>query len=484
MANLKINFLKACSERSRAIKERVKKRRVLGWFIKFMVYFLVVLGLAILVFSEQIIFSNESLMDYRGFGFIYSLIGKSNKPLLGEENNRINILLLGQGGVKHEGPFLTDTIILASFEPKTKRVAFLSIPRDLVVPIPGYGWRKINSANAFGEVQKPGSGPDLAKEIISKTLDISIPYYIRVDFDAFQKAVDDVGGIKIYVENSFTDPLYPGENFEYKTISFEKGWQIMDGARALEFVRSRHGGNGEGSDFGRSRRQQQVLLALKEKATSLNFLINPKNISNILENVGEHVKTNLGVWEIIRLAKLGKDIDQSKVTNQVLEASAEGPLKEITSGGAYVLTPKAGNFTELQEIARNIFNLGQKEKTKEESKKEEARIEIQNGTSGEGLAYNTSMMLRAMGYEVVKISNAKTQDYEKTVIYDLSQGKKPNTLEILKEKFDTNVSPDIPAWLSSSSGATEVRLPNDSQKKSEPADFLIILGKNSAKTIY
>jgi len=494
MKDLKINLIKTCSEQSqttyseqnRTIKEEFRKKSGLARFIKFIVYFLIFLGLVFLFFFKQVIFSNESLLEsFPRFNFISSLthfIKGADKSLLGEENNRVNLLLLGMGGGEHQGALLTDTIILVSFEPQTKKVALLSIPRDLIAPIPGYGWRKINSANAFGEIQNPGFGAELTRQVLSQVLDLYIPYYIRVDFEAFRKAVDDVGGIKIYVENSFTDPLYPDEKFSYQTVSFKKGWQTMNGEEALKFVRSRHGNNGEGSDFARSRRQQKVLLALKEKIGSLNFLINPKNIANLLENFKDHIKTNLNIWEIIRLVKLGKEIDTSKIINQVLEEGEGGPLVAIMFDGAYLLQPKAGNFSEIQEIAHDIFNLNLKKEIKEKSKNEEARIEIQNGTKKEGLAFNTAMMLRGLGYEVVKIGNAKTQNYEKTVIYDLTQGQKPNTLEILKEKLEANVSLSIPGWLNSSLTPTEITLTDtdsSSSKESRTIDFLIILGENS-----
>ncbi len=488
MANLKINLLK--------IKDRMKKKNNLVRLTKVAAYFFIFLGLAFLVFREQVIFSNEGPFDFGGFNnFIHSLIhlgSGPDRPLQGEENNRINILLLGMGGEGHDGPFLTDTMILASLDPRANKFALMSIPRDLLAPISGFGWRKINSASAFGELRNPGEGGDLARRVVSKVLALPIPYYLRIDFDAFKKAVDDVGGIKIYIDQSFTDPLYPDDNsYGYSPVSFESGWQMMDGETALKYVRSRHAPGIEGSDFARSRRQQKVLEALKEKIISLNFLVSPKNINNLLENFQDHVKTNLNLWELLRLVKLAKGIDSSKIINKVLDIGPGGPLKEETIDGAYILEPRAGNFSEIQDIANNIFNLDLVKELKEKSRSEEARIEIRNGTNWEGLASNAAWMLRGLGYEITKIGNAPNRDYERTVIYDLSGGTKPNTLAVLKEKFDANVATSLPAqadlpikFNSNQSTLSNIVLTGKNSTLIKPeADFLIILGSDSIAKI-
>lgn len=276
-------------------------------------------------------------------GQIGQLVGSSDKKIKGEEEGRINILLLGMGGEGHDGAYLTDTIILASIKPGEK-ISMLSIPRDLVVPIPDYGWRKINNANAFKEFREPGSGGEFTSQIISQTFGVPINYYVRIDFDGFKKIIDDLGGIGIYVEKSFTDYSYPTFDFKYQTVSFEKGWQIMDGETALKFVRSRHGTNGESSDFARSKRQQKVLLALKEKILSLGTLINPQKIYKIISNYKENVKTNFEIWEAIRLAKLVKDAKSQEIIHKVLDDSPDSPLYATNIGGAYVLEPRARGF--------------------------------------------------------------------------------------------------------------------------------------------
>jgi len=130
-------------------------------------------------------------------GKIKHLVFQKQVALEGDHDDRTNILVLGQGGPGHDGPFLTDTIIIASIKPSTGQIGFISIPRDLAVNIPGQGVRKINHANAFGEAQKNNLGPALAASVIHDTFNIDIHYYIRVDFKAFEEIIDDDNGIPL-----------------------------------------------------------------------------------------------------------------------------------------------------------------------------------------------------------------------------------------------------------------------------------------------
>ena len=166
------------------------------------------------------------------------LVFRKDTELEGQKNDQINVLLLGMGGPGHDGPYLTDTIMIASIRPSENKVALISIPRDLGVKIANYGTQKINHANHFGEMEKENWGAAFATEVISETFDIDIPYYIRVDFKAFEEIIDEVGGVRVSVDRSFVDYMYPAPNDLYQTISFTAGPQTMDGQTALTFVRS------------------------------------------------------------------------------------------------------------------------------------------------------------------------------------------------------------------------------------------------------
>jgi LCP family protein required for cell wall assembly len=188
-----------------------------------------------------------------------------NTGLAGESDDRINVLLLGMGGLGHDGPYLTDTIIMASIRPSTKQVAMISIPRDLWVSIAGHGSSKINHANSYGETERHDWGGAYTAQVIKDNFGIDIHYYLRVDFAAFEEIVDEVGGIRVNVERGFTDPEYPTNDYGVQMVSFAKGVQTMSGSRALIYARSRHGNNGEGSDFARAKRQQKNVTRSQRK---------------------------------------------------------------------------------------------------------------------------------------------------------------------------------------------------------------------------
>jgi LCP family protein required for cell wall assembly len=411
---------------------------------------------------------------------IGKLIRSGDKTFKGEKEDRINFLLLGMGGVGHEGPYLTDTIILMSFKPKEKQVAMVSIPRDLLVPISGYGQRKINNVNAFAEMKERGSGGTVASQVVSDVFQIPIHYYIRADFAGFESLVDKLGGLSVYVDKSFTDYQYPTDDFKYQVLSFEEGWQIMDGATALKFVRSRHGTNGEASDFARSRRQQKILIALKDKILSMDTFLNPFKLQGVYEASQNSISTNLEMWELLKLKDLSEGIDSTKIIHKVISDDPGGLLRAANVDGAYILEPKAGNFSELQALVKNIFETGTE--IVFEKKPEPTRVEIQNGTKKTGLAGRTSQMLSELGYKVVKVGNAKEQNYERTVIYDLTGGKKIEELNFLREKIDADLSLTVPSWMTSSVTPTEVTIfnpPETDSTQKYSSDFLIILGQNA-----
>lgn len=437
---------------------------------KFFLYGATIFAVMILSYTHQVVFSGKEAYQQIVEA---STTTKHELPdyqpqIYETDPDRINILLLGIGGVEHEGANLTDTIMLLSIRPTTKEVAILSIPRDLLVEIPGYGWRKVNNAYAFGELTEQGYGGLLISQVLSKTLDLPIQYYVRVDFNGFTKIIDDLGGVKIRVEHSFVDTRYPDSNYGVETIAFDEGWQVMDGATALKYSRSRHGNNDEGSDFARARRQQLVMKAVKDKFFSFGTLINPLKVTEVIQTLGEHLQTNIDLKELVKLGRVAAGVNQDEILHFVLEDSPAGLLRSNNYDGAYVLEPRVGDWYEIRAFVHDMFNqerylavsLG------EEVKKEAAKVEIQNGTFIDGLAVETGAHLMRDGIVITHMLNAARRDYEKTVIYDLSQGQKPWSLKYLKAKLDANVAPNIPNWLSTLISSTQT--PN----------FVVILGNN------
>ncbi len=427
-----------------------------------------VLVMAGFIFTYRIIFSSEGVLSGSNQSFFEQLghlIVNPDKSIRGESTDRINILLAGVGGANHPGGWLADTIILASVQPSTGAVALLSIPRDLAAPIPGYDIRKINNAFAFGFTDSDGSmagGATLLGKVVTEVTGQPIHYWGVLDFSGFRDSVDELGGITVTVDRSFVDHSFPTDDYGYQTVSFTAGEQVMDGTTALDYVRSRHGSNDEGSDFARATRQQKVLVALKKKIFSIGTLLNPGKISELSRIIGDHTATDLELWEMLRLAKLVEGVGSEDIVNVVLDTEPGGLLTTETGiDGAYLLVPRVEDFSQIQELAATIFRY-------QDVGREDATVEIQNGTTVTGLAQTASDLLADAQLTVTRISNAAVRDATETIIYDLSGGTKPNALGVLTERFGSRVSTTLPTALTASTGTTEAG-PN----------FLVVLGQNA-----
>lgn len=371
------------------------------------------------------------------------------KSLKGEGDGRINITLLGIGGGKHPGGQLTDTIIVASVDPKNKEAAFLSIPRDLYItyPKPLKGAGKINNVHAYGEQQKvTGGGPTLTKKAIAELFDLPIHYFIRVDFEGFRQLVDALGGITINVEKDFYDPLFPDEKLiGYEPFSIKAGLQKLDGKTALKYARSRE----TTSDFDRAKRQQQIMIAIKEKSLSSNVILNPAKIVELTNIVGNHVKTDLNIQELQRLYELTRDIPKDKIITKVLDTGAGGPLVAQSGEQGYFIILRDPSGQELKRIAHDIFK-------DPFISGEAATIEISNATSSLGLGGKLAEELVGLGYKIIKVDKAE-QLVNQTQIIDRTNGKKPVTLSYLTRRLK----------------ASQTKLTVDSL-----ADFVIIVGQD------
>ncbi len=388
------------------------------------------------------------------------------------DDGRINALLLGMPGKGHDGFLLTDSIIFASYDPKTDHVAMVSIPRDLYVPVPGHGMLKINAANAYGEQNNyPGGGGALAAKTIEELFDQKIHYFLRIDSSGFERIIDLLGGVDVYVERSFVDHQYPTDDFLTETIQFEQGWQKMDGATALKFVRSRHGSNGEGSDFARAARQQKILSATRSKVLSLKILLNPKKIASLVREVSDNIQTNVDPWEIGDLLSLANSAQGNNVTNVVLNDAPGGYLiANNTPETGFILVPRDGNFSQIRELIENIHIGGKLEI-------ENARVYLLNGTGTAGLARAEQQELEKWNTRVIGTGNAPESilpnQYEKTVIYDLTNGKKDATVRFLKQRYDGNVTKKIPGYLANSTNELLQTATNP-----ELTDLLVVLGND------
>ncbi len=231
---------------------------------------------------------------------------------------RINLLLLGIDRRGGEGwAYRTDTIMVVTLDPRNRAAGILSIPRDLQLAIPGHGQDRINTANVYGSRGgDPDGGPALLGATIESNFGIPIDGYLMLDFSAFERIVDTLGGIDVDVPKVLHDTRYPdprpGDPYAFKTIHFEPGLQHMDGSRALVYARSRM----STSDFDRAKRQQLVLLAIRKKALSVSAIPRwPKLAATVIDSV----RSDLNPGELLSLAILAARLDTSNLKQSVLE---------------------------------------------------------------------------------------------------------------------------------------------------------------------
>ncbi|MBK9122196.1 MAG: LCP family protein [Chloroflexi bacterium] len=263
--------------------------------------------------------------------------------------SRLTVLLMGIDRRPGERglSFRTDTMILLSLDPQTGNAGMLSIPRDMYVEVPGYGARRINEPMVLGELRQVGYGPRLAMETVQYNLGIRVNHYVVVDFNAFVTIVDALGGIEVDLAYTINDPLYPNMNYGYDPFFLRAGHHVLDGITALKYARTRHGD----SDIKRAERQQQVILAVKDKATS------PEMIPLLLANAGQlwtavrdNFYTDMSLEQLIQLGLYIKDLSLENINRGVIDFSYLSNY--TTASGAAVLIP---NRARLGGLMAQVF---------------------------------------------------------------------------------------------------------------------------------
>jgi LCP family protein required for cell wall assembly len=321
--------------------------------------------------------------------------------------DRINILLLGID--KRDDEPITgtrsDTIMLASIDPVAKSAALVSIPRDLWVRIPGCtpregcsgGQQRINVAHAVG-------GPELTVQTVTADLGLPIQFYARVDFRGFEQLIDALGGVVIDVDWPVKDDEYPTADYGYQRIYFGPGPQLMDGAAALEYARSRHGTN----DFARAGRQQRVLVSLRNRALQLNMLSRAPELVGI---VRKSLSTDLSPVQMLALAKLISQVDRDRIANLVIDTSYATPFRG--PDGADLLQP---NVAAIKHAIDNAERSAAHPELR-------AKIEVLNGSGTAGLGQKAADYLVAQGFNVVRIAAAERNDYRSSLVQVLTEDK-------------------------------------------------------------
>lgn len=283
------------------------------------------------------------------------------KELKGENEGRINVLILGTPGKGNPAPYLTDSIIVLSLDvrtPEEPKATLISLPRDLLVRIPGGYVTKINSLYILDK-KKVNDLNQL--EILEKTIEditsLKINYFVVMELEGLGKLVDAVGGVRVYVNEPIYDPSFPKAGYGYETFIMPAGWQFLSGDLAEKYVRVRHV---KGNDYGRMARQQQIIEALRDKVSELNLLSDLPTFLEMEKIVSSYFETNVSKEEGVRAIEIAKNLKQKDIIYKVIDPSTG----LITSGSvnfggtnAFVLWPKAGqfNYSEIQQYIKSLI---------------------------------------------------------------------------------------------------------------------------------
>lgn len=337
-------------------EESVKKRKWWKLLFIFVPILLVFLGLFNAIRREGF----SALLN--PVSIVTSFVSVSG---LEESDGRTNVLVMGLDRRSYQKTGgLTDTLLVGSVSKGDKNVSMISLPRDLWVKLPAGGYSKINAVYAL-------EGRESLEKTIEEVLGIPIHYYVVVDFAVFEKVISILGGVEVNVENAFEDFEYPVEGKEnaipeserYQHVKFVAGLQKMDAKTALIYSRSRHGNNGEGTDFARAKRQQKIIRAIWDKVLSLETLSNPVKLKELYDTYKDTVDTNIGLGEAQKFFEIGKMAGFSNFKSFILDdRSTEenggllyAPEDRTLYGGAYVLIPKSGDYSQIHGYIQKLL---------------------------------------------------------------------------------------------------------------------------------
>ncbi len=349
--------------------------------------------------------------------------------------DRVTILVMGidrRAGEDEKG-YLTDTMLLVTMDPSAHTAAMLSIPRDLWVTIPGgYGEDTINTANRTGDYYEyPGGGPALAVKTVEYNIGVTVNYYVRLDFTAFETFLDTIGGIDIFNETEIDDPNYPNGAYGFEPFFLAEGPHHLNGHDALRYARTRHGT----SDIDRATRQQQVAMAVRERVLSLGML--PGLIAgapNLMRTLNDSVSTNLSLEQMISLVLLAQDIPRENIRNAVIDFRYV--LDYQTEEGRQVLMPLRDKIRVLRDelfASTSAMAPATAEDEKTLMLAEAANVQVLNGAGIQNLACLTEAYLVKQGVLADKCDTADRSDYTSSVIVDYTG--KPYTVRYLANLF-------------------------------------------------
>ena len=369
----------------------------------------------------------------------------AGEKLQTDKQGNSNFMILGSGGEEHEGADLTDSMIVVSVNHEDNSVSMLSIPRDMFIKDPEMGNFRINrvypSAISYhgGDTKKAA---EHTKRVLEKMLGIQIHYWVTMNFDGFVEIIDALGGIEVLVEKAINDPYYPKDGtYLYEPFYIGAGIQHMDGATALKYARSRQ----TTSDFDRSRRQQDIIHAAKERALQTRILFSREKISEIMQSLQNNIQTNISVREILTLGGMAEKFSREDISQYLMHDNPYKcggflyPPNRDLYGGMFVLLP-AGGQDFIHKYAELIF-------FRPEASRENLRIHLLNGTTRPGAATETRSILGRFCFSVPRYGNAASQNVQTTTYYyreTPGEDSRPKSLDFLQTLIPGEESTEIP----------------------------------------
>lgn len=328
---------------------------------------------------------------------------------------RVTMLVMGldyRDWIANLGPPRTDTMMLLTIDPITKTAGMLSIPRDLWANLPGFKPQKINAAYRFGEIYKyPGGGPGLAIKTVEGTIGVPINYYAVLDFSAFVKFIDLIGGVKVEVK----EPIELEVIGKPVDVYLEPGVYAMGGDIALAYARNRSTGGG---DFERAERQQQVIMGIRDRLLDPRiFTIMMENAPEIYEQLTTGVKTNLPLEDAIKLAFLAVQISDEGINSAILDESSF--IYGRSPDDLSILIPLPDK---IRAIRDDVFNTGGAYTPLMAAESivlmqlESPTIALRNGTNSSALADRTAEYLRSQGAQITSSRPADGYYGQTTII--------------------------------------------------------------------
>lgn len=376
-------------------RDRKKKRKFKWWMIP--VILLIVLFAVVGVYGGKIMGMLKNMGLDWNIGSVGTLLFGSDEYQLKSDNGRTNFLLVGIDTRPNSGLMNTDTIMIVSLEHETGHVSLISIPRDTQAKYTVKGQNYTTKINGvyFRAKQAGGeeAGMNLLREVVTEMTGLPIHFAAMVNYYAFVDAVDEVGGLEVCVERSFS-ARYPkpgdeiGESVSGKeiTVHFEEGCQFMDGERALIYARARKSNSAEGSDYARAARQQIVMQAFYEKFRSTSWFSQYDNALAFLDILGNNVKIYSVEPEDIKAAwEMREKVNTSDTTNVVLSPAVDY-YRLIKASGNYNNEPVADDWGEVNGYI--AFLLGNPEVYEEAPK-----IGVYDGGAGKSATNDVVDML-------------------------------------------------------------------------------------------